>query len=69
VLSRGVPLPHWVSLVQSTSATSSGGDPTAHGDGEEVEIAINEDDIPREVNIDTDLVVQLIERISTSDNT
>ena len=53
-LSKGVPLPHWASLITSTSATSSGGDLTAHGDEDE-------DDIPREVNINTDLVVQLME--------
>jgi hypothetical protein len=33
------------------------------------EIAVNEDDIPREVNVDTDLVIQLVERLgSTSEN-
>ena len=67
-LSRGVPQPHWASLITSTSATSSGGDLTGHGDGEEAGIAIDEDDIPREVNINTDLVVQLMERISASDH-
>lgn len=70
-LNRGVLLPYWASLIQSTSATSSGGesgDLTAHGDGEERAIGIDEDDIPRELDIDTDLVVQLMERINTSDN-
>jgi hypothetical protein len=62
-LSKDVPLPCWVSLIQSTSGTS---DRTAHSDGEDV--VIDEDDIPRELNIDTDLVVQLMERISTSDH-
>ena len=37
------------------------GDWTDYGNGEEVMIAIDEDDIPRELNIDTDLVVQLME--------
>jgi hypothetical protein len=63
-LSTDVPLPRWASLIQSTSATLSGGDQAGHNDGEAV---VDEDDIPREVNIDTDLVVQLIERISTCD--
>ena len=29
-----------------------------------VELAIDEDDIPQEINVDTDLVVQLIERLN-----
>jgi hypothetical protein len=66
-LSTDVPLPRWASLIQSKSATSSGGDRTVHSDREEMEIAIDEEDIPRELNIDTDLIVQLVERISTSD--
>ena len=65
-LSKDVPLPCWVSLIQSTCATSSGCDCTGHGDRKD--IAIDEDDIPRELNIDPDLVMQLIERISISDN-
>lgn len=67
-LSIDVPLPRWASLIQSTSTLPSGGDWTDYGNEEEVMIAVDEDDIPRELNIDTDLVVQLIERISTSDN-
>jgi hypothetical protein len=60
-LSIDVPLPHWVTLIQSTSTIPSGGDWTDYSNGEEVGIAVDEDDIPREVNIDTDLVVQLME--------
>ena len=33
--------------------------------GADVDLAVDEDDIPREINVDTDLVVQLIERLST----
>jgi hypothetical protein len=66
-LSTDVPLPHWASLIQSTSATSSGSDHTGHWHDDGEAVGIDEDDIPREVNIDTDLVVQLMERISTSD--
>lgn len=58
-LSMGVPLPRWASLVQSTSTASSGSDHTE----EEVD-AVDED----EVNINTSLVVQLMEQISTSNN-
>ena len=60
-LSIDVPLPCWASLIQSTSTLPSGGDWTYYGNGEEVMIAIDEDDIPRELNIDTDLIVQLME--------
>jgi hypothetical protein len=65
--STNVPLPRWASLIQSTIAMPSGGDRTGQGNREAEEFANDEDDIPREVNIDTDLVVQLMERISTSD--
>ena len=67
-LSIDVPLPRWASLIQSRSTIPSGGDWTDYSNREEVGIAIDEDDIPREVNIDTDLVVQLMERISTSND-
>jgi hypothetical protein len=63
-----IPLPRWASLIQSISTIPSGDDWTDYGNGEEVGMVVDEDEIPREVNIDTDLVVQLIERISTSDN-
>ena len=65
-LSVGVPLPHWASLIDLRNVSSSCDSDTDHRVGEEVEIAIDEDDIPREVNIDTELVVQLIERLSTN---
>ena len=58
-----IPPPRWVSLIQSESMIKS------NGNGPEVELAVNEDDIPREINVDTDLVVQLIERLSTSNDT
>lgn len=65
-LSAGVPLPHWASLIDLTDVSSSCDSNTDHIVGGEVEIAVDEDDIPREVNVDTDLVVQLIERLSTN---
>ena len=60
-LSIDVPLPRWASLIPSISTLPSGGDWTDYGNGEEVMIAVDEDDIPWELNIDTDLVVQLME--------
>ena len=53
-LSANVPHPHWVFLIQSANVV---GHHTGHEDGVEPEIAIDEDDIPREVNVDTDLVM------------
>ena len=50
------------------NVASSGGSRADHGDWGEAEIAIDKDDIPQEVNVDTELVVQLIECLSTSDN-
>jgi len=67
-LSVGVPLPHWASLIQSTNVVSVGDVHVDHGEGAEVEVAVDEDEIPRELNVDTDLVVQLIERLNTSDS-
>jgi hypothetical protein len=64
-LNADVPLPHWASLIDLTNVSSGDWD-TGHRDRGEVEIAIDEDDIPREVNVDTELVVQLIERLSTN---
>lgn len=64
-LSVDVPFPDWASLIDSTNVSSSGDSHTGH-DGGDVEITVDEDDIPREVNIDTELVVQLIERLSTA---
>ena len=67
-LSSGIPPPHWASLLQSESMIDSevllGNENRA-----EVEFTVDEDEIPREVNVDTDLVVQLIERLSTSNDT
>ena len=70
-LSAGVPLPHWASLIDLTNVTSTSDSlsRTGHGFGGEVATAVevvDEDDIPREVNVDTELVVQLIERLSTA---
>jgi hypothetical protein len=63
-----VPPPHWASLIGPTNVALSDGSRADRRDGGEAEVAIDEDDIPREVNVDTELVVQLIERLSTSDN-
>ena len=67
-LNADIPLPHWASLIDLTNVSSlaSGDCQTGHRDRGEVEIAVDEDDIPREVNVDTELVVQLIERLSTT---
>ena len=65
-LSADVPLPQWASLIGLTNEASSGDGNTGHRYRGEVEIAVDEDDIPREVNVDTELVVQLIERLSTT---
>ena len=62
----GIPPPRWTSLVQSQSMIE---DSLDNENGAEVELAVNEDDIPREINVNTDLIVELIERLSTSDNT
>ena len=67
-LSMDVPVPHWASLIGPMNITLSSDSCASHRDGEEVDITVDEDDIPREVNVDTELVVQLIERLSTSDN-
>jgi len=67
-LHADVPPPHWASLIGPTNVALSGGSRADCRDGGEAEIAIDEDNIPREVNVDTELVVQLIERLSTSDN-
>jgi hypothetical protein len=64
-LSADVPPPHWKSLIRSTNVVVYR---TGYDDGGESEITIDEDDIPREVNVDTDLVIQLVERLSTSEN-
>ena len=37
--------------------------------GVDVELTVDENDIPQEINVDTDLVVQLIEWFSTSNDT
>jgi hypothetical protein len=60
-----VPAPHWASLIGPMNIALSS---DSYRDGKEVEVTVDEDDIPREVNVDTELVVQLIERLSTSDN-
>ena len=65
-LRSGIPPPNWVSLIQSTSMVESS---SGNKNGSEVELAVDEDDIPREINVDTDLVVQLIEQLSTSNDT
>lgn len=62
----GIPSPQWASLIQSESMIEVS---LGNENGAEVELAIDEDDIPREINVDTDLVVQLIERLSTSNDT
>ena len=64
-LSVDVPAPHWASLIGPMNIALSS---DSYRDGKEVEVTVDEDDIPREVNVDTELVVQLIERLSTSDN-
>jgi len=65
-LRSGIPPPNWVSLIQSESMIESS---LGNKNGSEVVLAVDEDDIPREINVDTDLVVQLIERLSTSNDT
>lgn len=67
-LSSGIPPPHWASLLQSESMIDSEV-LLGNENGAEVEFTVDEDEIPREVNVDTDLVVQLIERLSTSNDT
>ena len=62
----GIPPPHWASLIQSEFMIE---DSLGQKNGAEVDLAIDDDDIPREINIDTEVVVQLIERLSTSDDT
>ena len=64
-LSADVLQPHWVFLIQSENVV---GHHAGYKDGGKSEIAIDEDDIPCELNVDTDLVVQLVERLSTSVN-
>jgi hypothetical protein len=62
----GIPPPHWASHIQSESMIEVS---FGNKEGPEVELAVDEDDIPRQINVDTDLVVQLIERLSTSNDT
>ena len=64
-LSADVPQPQWMLLIRAANVV---GHRAGHKDGGEPEIAVDEDDIPREVNVDTDLVIQLVERLSTSEN-
>jgi hypothetical protein len=63
-ITANVPQPHWVSLIRSVNVV---GRRAGYKDGGESDITVDEDDIPREVNVDTDLVIQLVERLSTSD--
>ena len=65
-LRSGIPPPHWVSFLQSECTIESS---LGNKNGADVDLAVDEDDIPREINVDTDLVVQLIERLSTSNDT
>ena len=53
-LSADVPQPHWVFLIQSANVV---GHHAGYKDGGKSEIAIDEDDIPCELNVNTDLVV------------
>ncbi|KAF8167514.1 hypothetical protein B0H34DRAFT_669941 [Crassisporium funariophilum] len=65
-LSADVPASCWVSLIQSMRLPYNHGSCPGHSKRGEAEIVVDEDDIPREVNVDTDLVVQLIEQLSTT---
>jgi hypothetical protein len=56
-----VPLPHWASLIGLTNVVLDDGRCASHQDWGEVEITVDEDNIPCKVNVDTELVVQLIE--------
>ena len=53
-----IPPPHWVSLILPESMIESS---LGNKNGVDVELTVDEDDIPQEINVDTDLVVQLIE--------
>lgn len=55
-----IPPPHWVSLILPESMIESS---LGNKNGVDVELTVDEDDIPQEINVDTDLVVQLIERL------
>jgi hypothetical protein len=62
-LRTDVPLPRWTLFLQSRDCP----DVMMHEPiiEEEGEMGNDDDDIPREVNVDTELVVQLMDRIST----
>jgi hypothetical protein len=65
-LSSGITPPHWASLIQSDPMIEVS---LGNENGAELELSVDEDDIPREINVDTDLVVQLLDRLSTSNDT
>ena len=69
-LSSGIPPPHWATLIESESMIDSDLEVSlANENGVEVGLAVDEDEIPREINVDTGLIVQLIEQLSTSNDT
>ena len=65
----GIPQPQWAVRLQDSSRRNSKGKNVAYTGAkvDDSEGEGDEDDIPKEVNVNTDLVISLIEKISTSD--